>query len=159
LLLTMRAGFAMQDKCGFRGGDTNLRRYVHNNPTNLVDPSGLAAWTQEEVRGIKINVGDTRRDIYQGKEQVDRLVEYVKKNLMTGVFANAKEVRMHKAEEIVRALAETDMANNHFGSYQEFLNEVRLRERVVYYAEQLYHRNHGYDRKLFNPDPKAKVQT
>jgi hypothetical protein len=40
-LLTMRPEFVMQDKCGFRGGDTNLRRYVHNNPTNAVDPSGL----------------------------------------------------------------------------------------------------------------------
>lgn len=33
--------FDIQDKCGFRGGDTNLRRYVGNNPTNVVDPSGL----------------------------------------------------------------------------------------------------------------------
>src|SRR5262245_38521589 len=41
MLLTMRPDFEMQDKCGFRGGDTNLRRYVRNNPTNLVDPSGL----------------------------------------------------------------------------------------------------------------------
>jgi hypothetical protein len=41
-LLTMRPDFVMQDRCGFRAGDTNLRRYVHNNPTNAVDPSGLA---------------------------------------------------------------------------------------------------------------------
>jgi len=47
LLPTMRAGYASQDKCGFRGGDTNLRRYVHNNPPNLTDPSGLADKTVE----------------------------------------------------------------------------------------------------------------
>jgi hypothetical protein len=27
--------------CGFEGGDVNLLRYVHNNPTNATDPSGL----------------------------------------------------------------------------------------------------------------------
>ncbi len=37
----MRAVFVQQDKCGFRAGDTNLRRYVGNSPTNATDPSGL----------------------------------------------------------------------------------------------------------------------
>jgi hypothetical protein len=37
----MSAIFEMQDVCGFRAGDTNLQRYVKNNPTNATDPSGL----------------------------------------------------------------------------------------------------------------------
>jgi hypothetical protein len=32
-----------QDPIGFSAGDYNLFRYVGNNPTNLTDPSGLAA--------------------------------------------------------------------------------------------------------------------
>ncbi len=32
-----------QDPLGFDGGDTNLYRYVRNNPTNQTDPEGLAA--------------------------------------------------------------------------------------------------------------------
>jgi len=30
-----------QDPTGFRGGDTNLRRYVRNSPTEFIDPFGL----------------------------------------------------------------------------------------------------------------------
>src|SRR5262249_7491683 len=33
--------FQSPDPIGFSGGDTNLYRYVRNNPLNLVDPSGL----------------------------------------------------------------------------------------------------------------------
>ena len=32
--------FASNDPLGLHGGDVNVRRYVHNHPTNLVDPSG-----------------------------------------------------------------------------------------------------------------------
>ncbi len=31
------------DPIGFKGGDTNLYRYVHNRPVNRVDPSGLTS--------------------------------------------------------------------------------------------------------------------
>jgi hypothetical protein len=34
-----------EDPLGFRAGDTNLSRYVSNNPVNMVDPSGLAGHT------------------------------------------------------------------------------------------------------------------
>jgi RHS repeat-associated protein len=33
-----------EDPIGFAGRDTNLQRYVGNNPLNFVDPSGLAGW-------------------------------------------------------------------------------------------------------------------
>jgi RHS repeat-associated protein len=36
-------GFISEDPIGFSAGDTNLRRYVGNSPTNFVDPSGLDA--------------------------------------------------------------------------------------------------------------------
>jgi RHS repeat-associated protein len=32
--------FISEDTIGFKGGDTNLYRYVHNNPINLTDPYG-----------------------------------------------------------------------------------------------------------------------
>ncbi|HEX3150377.1 MAG TPA: RHS repeat-associated core domain-containing protein [Gemmataceae bacterium] len=34
--------FVSNDPIGTRGGDANLRRYVHNNPLMIADPSGLA---------------------------------------------------------------------------------------------------------------------
>ena len=39
-----------KDPIGFRGGDTNLYRYVLNDPVNLVDPTGEFAWIIE-IRG------------------------------------------------------------------------------------------------------------
>ena len=33
--------FISEDPSGFRGGDSNLYRYVKNNPVNKIDPSGL----------------------------------------------------------------------------------------------------------------------
>jgi uncharacterized protein RhaS with RHS repeats len=37
-----------EDPLGFEAGDANLYRYVSNDPTNLVDPTGLIEW---EVKG------------------------------------------------------------------------------------------------------------
>jgi RHS repeat-associated protein len=37
-------GFISEDPIGFQAGDTNLRRYVGNNATNFIDPSGNIAW-------------------------------------------------------------------------------------------------------------------
>jgi RHS repeat-associated protein len=39
----LRARFLSEDPIGLAGGDSNLYRYVFNNPINLLDPSGLAA--------------------------------------------------------------------------------------------------------------------
>jgi RHS repeat-associated protein len=36
-----------QDPLGFAGGDGNLYRYVHNGPTNFIDPSGLQGINRE----------------------------------------------------------------------------------------------------------------
>ncbi len=33
-----------EDPIGFKAGDSNLYRYVGNNPTNNTDPSGLSGW-------------------------------------------------------------------------------------------------------------------
>jgi RHS repeat-associated protein len=40
----MAGRFISKDPIGFEGGDVNLFRYVGNNPGNLTDPEGLAAW-------------------------------------------------------------------------------------------------------------------
>lgn len=37
------------DPIGFLAGDTNLNRYVGNNATNLIDPSGFAGWDPEDT--------------------------------------------------------------------------------------------------------------
>ena len=36
--------FLSEDPIGFRGGDTNLYRYVKNNPIRYTDPSGTNPW-------------------------------------------------------------------------------------------------------------------
>jgi RHS repeat-associated protein len=36
--------FISEDPAGFTAGDANLYAYVHNNPTNLIDPTGEFAW-------------------------------------------------------------------------------------------------------------------
>lgn len=42
--------FIQSDPIGFDAGDVNLYRYVGNNPTNALDPSGTEEWTEEEAR-------------------------------------------------------------------------------------------------------------
>ncbi len=43
-----------QDPIGFAGGDTNLYRYLHNDPTNAVDPSGLQQ-KQDASKAVQAN--------------------------------------------------------------------------------------------------------
>ncbi len=48
--------FMSQDPSGFSGGDSNLMRYVGNDPTNAVDPTGLSAFGSPGVRiGEQLN--------------------------------------------------------------------------------------------------------
>jgi RHS repeat-associated protein len=52
-------GWLQQDPIRWDGGDTNLRRYAQNNPTNLVDPSGLdiILLLDPTVKGVLSPVG------------------------------------------------------------------------------------------------------
>jgi hypothetical protein len=50
----MRTRFKIQDKCGFAAGDVNLFRYVHNDPTNFTDPSGLEEKNVCSVKAITL---------------------------------------------------------------------------------------------------------
>jgi uncharacterized protein RhaS with RHS repeats len=40
--------WSSQDPLGFDAGDSNLYRYVGNNPTNATDASGLQSWSEED---------------------------------------------------------------------------------------------------------------
>jgi RHS repeat-associated protein/uncharacterized repeat protein (TIGR01451 family) len=58
--------FLSNDPTRFGGGDTNLRRYAHANPTNLIDPAGLHNCACKES---DVKVGgdqDTRACAMQG---------------------------------------------------------------------------------------------
>jgi RHS repeat-associated protein len=56
--------FISEDPIKLSGGDTNLYRYVYNNPTNLVDPSGLYGRVVNQVRNIQLT-NSNMRDIQQ----------------------------------------------------------------------------------------------
>jgi RHS repeat-associated protein len=44
--------FVSEDPVGLLGGDTNIRRYVQNNPVNEVDPLGLGYWAKRPLQGL-----------------------------------------------------------------------------------------------------------
>lgn len=51
--------FLSEDPIGFYGGDTNLYRYVNNDPVNFVDPSGLSDADVKKIEGrFRIVVDD-----------------------------------------------------------------------------------------------------
>jgi RHS repeat-associated protein len=61
--------FISQDKIGFEGDDTNLYRYVNNNPLNMTDPSGKAGEVIQQFRTIgytfngSVRTADTMADL------------------------------------------------------------------------------------------------
>jgi RHS repeat-associated protein len=48
--------FLSMDPVGFAGGDTNLYRYVGNNPVNATDPTGLSATTNNTVVALPLDL-------------------------------------------------------------------------------------------------------
>ncbi len=46
--------FISEDPIGFSAGDTNLYRYVNNNPTNFTDPTGttISGWADDLLNGV-----------------------------------------------------------------------------------------------------------
>ncbi len=61
----MRADYAMQEKCGFAGGDVSLYRYVRNSPTNFTDPSGLQQLqkVQADPEGLGIKLDGAPKEL------------------------------------------------------------------------------------------------
>ena len=62
------ADWMSEDPIDLAAGDPNTRRYCFNNPTNLVDPTGLAAT-------LKWNVSDAKLLLHIMDEDVARFVE------------------------------------------------------------------------------------
>jgi RHS repeat-associated protein len=61
--------FVSQDPTGFGAGDTNLYRYVANNPAGSVDTSGLAG--PGRTGGVKNNPDGTPKEPGQNYEEID----------------------------------------------------------------------------------------
>ena len=93
--------YAMQDKCGFRAGDGNLRRYVGNNPTNATDPSGLIEWEvnqdEDAIIVMKTSVRFVWKDA-QGSEWTEE-----RKNDFRRNFKKTVEDTWNAAPFVIRA--------------------------------------------------------
>src|SRR5581483_10643445 len=58
--------FVSNDPIGLLGGDTNIRRYAGNNPTNLVDPAGLCDYQDRfgsESDGTFVDFAQSQSDV------------------------------------------------------------------------------------------------
>ena len=81
--------FISEDPIGFGAGDTNLYRYVFNDPVNLVDPSGLAATKERSgtlqpaliTAPVLFNLGQTLGLVFRS----------VARDLLVGVLASAPD--------------------------------------------------------------------
>ena len=88
--------FTSPDPIGINGGDTNLYRYVENNPTNLVDPEGNLAFLPilySVGRGVGVNVGlylltTPRQDLTVGG---------FAGSIVGGVFGGTRELLLFKS--------------------------------------------------------------
>ncbi len=61
-----------EDPLGFDAGDTNLNRYVNNEPTDMTDPSGLAGQRSETTDFSKIPVDRVESMVNDGLAQKHR---------------------------------------------------------------------------------------
>lgn len=64
--------FLSEDPIGLRGGDTNLYRYVGNNPVHMTDPSGEVVWFAVPVIWGAIEIGLA---IYDAYDTADTLMD------------------------------------------------------------------------------------
>ncbi len=60
--------FGSTKPMGFAGGDTNLRRYVGNSPTNYTDPSGLAPPYMGDLDGGNMVLAPPPRPVTSGSK-------------------------------------------------------------------------------------------
>jgi RHS repeat-associated protein len=61
--------FVSNDPLGLSAGDTNVRRYVGNNPINAIDPSGLNA-LKDQVARADAEIRNLQRQLIQYKRML-----------------------------------------------------------------------------------------
>jgi RHS repeat-associated protein len=104
--------FVSDDPLGLSGGDPNLRRYVHNSPTNFVDPDGQSEDQFSTVRSWT----------YQRTERV-------KKECAPGLYKYETKTTTVTAQEIIAEAMENDAQYN-------ITNDVRAGAGYLSRAEQ-----------------------
>jgi hypothetical protein len=79
-----------QDPLGFAAGDSNLYRYVHNQPTGATDPSGLTSVSEATVGDMLKDLG-----IREGKASEEAYIKEIKGN--TGIDLGSEKYQKEKA--------------------------------------------------------------
>jgi hypothetical protein len=94
--------------CGFHAGDTNLRRYVGNNPTNQTDPSGEAPPETEDIKGNQYGnwkITQVNRSLIEGPYESFAKITFIPAkgmvNATTIGFVQISQLTTGKGEPIV----------------------------------------------------------
>jgi hypothetical protein len=95
-----------EDPIGFQAGDANLYRFVWNDPSNWVDPSGLSAGKWHHAYPVMLGGSDTTQPLFETTEAQHTAAEQVLKkhgyhnhnNLKKNDAARAKWAKLTDAE-------------------------------------------------------------
>jgi hypothetical protein len=108
-----------EDPIGFTSGDYNLYRYVGNNPTNAVDPTGL-----------KLVVGD-----HEIKDAGDPLFQEIINTINKGEdFKKELDVAIEILEKMIESRVEKKTYN--YKSAEDLVKEIKLRIYIITAAKE-----------------------
>ena len=133
-----------EDPIGLAGGDTNLYRYVEDNPTDLSDPTGTTLSAPDSISKktgtyFRANVvaplirklGDTRFD--ERERASDRLMQLLQNFEPGSVENRALLSALERASENADEIEAADRARCILGDYPNYLREFvkRMKARIA----------------------------
>jgi len=123
--------FLSEEPIGFYGGDTNLYRYVHNDPINSVDPSGFyteviiwqpVGWTNQSFGHVSIIINGISYSFTGEGWAVESAANYIASNNFrngTGVILNLSP---DQEASLKRSLINSQQDYNLFNPFKRINN-------------------------------------